>query len=575
MEKHFLFFDSYMLLCLLAACSTEEYLAVDTPARHETGNLTGRYLLQLMNEQEDAYRRLQETAFGKTILYDYATTSFTTDYGTYYALPYCGENGTTVEGCILYPVDEDLPLPQRKFSGFLGNPIQMDAQVLNEEVPIERRFLYSTHFEQLERQGLSVEKELTEMAALLRKGPIEVEDGRIKETRKSTRVVDDIGLYGSIEFYYRADGQETSVTQLPDGSYIWEVTAYTDPYSIIEKSFKRVMEMHSPYLQIMSYQYSDDRRGTVSLDFGSLRPLLQEELVDMAYILIDFAEADLSAKNYQSYFSFRITRLEGLSSGSGSGGDSGASSGGGSGSGNGGTSGVVGGGGGDEDKPLTHEDSLKVVLMNVYFKDDVKNLIRSALGVEWNCVKLTVTDRPIDGWANASYNSQTDELIVHFDRIMMRMDSYGWTNDDVVSILFHEYVHVKQKFVDGLVLERDGLNIVKDKYKIYYGEADVQKALQLIDKDMEIVGGMTKEEREMYYNILYQKDVSPILEQIKRSEYYILKGNKDVIASEIEAYERQLELFGMKMSPHYRQNCEENLDIKREEYELIKNAEKL
>lgn len=157
------------------------------------------------------------------------------------------------------------------------------------------------------------------------------------------------------------------------------------------------------------------------------------------------------------------------------------------------------------------------------------------------------------------------------------MDSYGWTNDDVVSILFHEYVHVKQKFVDGLVLERDNEGkIATNKYKIYYGERDIQAALQGINEDMKVAGAsMTEEDREKYYDILYQNRILPILEYIEQGDYYIVDGNEAYIASDIEAYGTELEVFGMRMSPEYRQLCEKNLNMKKQEYELIKNAEKL
>jgi len=581
MKKHYLFLDSCVLLsCLLAACSTEEYLTADTSVRYETANLTGLYLLQQMNEQENAYKRLQETAVGKTILYDYATTSFTTDYGTYYALPYRDGAGASINGCIIYPVDEELSLPQRKFSGCLGKPLDMDARLLNEEIPVERRFLYSTHFEQWEKQGLSVEKNMTEMAHLLRKGPVEVENGRVKEAGKSSRSVDEIGVHAEMEFYYRAGGQDEQVTVLPDGSYVWEITAYNDPYAIIEKCFKQILDA-SP-LQILHYRYTDDCKGTVRLRFSSLRPMSYSELVDLGYLLTGLVESDLRVAHYDSYFSYKIIMLEGLLSGSGGTGDSsGGDSGGG---GHSGGSGIVGGGGGgdgegDGQKPSPEQqDLLKLDFIRKYLSDELINKVRDSLMINWDMVTLMLLDSRDKrfGNENASYNSMTNELIINVDRINKRKKHFQWTDEYVMSIIYHEYVHVKQKSLDGLVLRRDEKGrICKDEYKIYYGEQDLQRARDVLNEFMEFqCNNVTKEEWDICYEQRYKNLVEPVLEHIRKGEYYIVKENKDLVLSEIEAYEMQLSAFGKEMSPAYIQECEKDLLSIKQKYELIKNAEK-
>lgn len=582
MKRISLHIPSYLpgiMLCVMtlaSACRTEDYFTADLAAQHPTDNPTARCLLQLMEKQENSFLRLQEAASGKKLLYDYTSVSFTPDYGMYYVLPYRSESGAPIDGCIIYPVDENLPLQQRTLNGQLGTPLNLDSNMLNEEIPIERRFLYSTHFEEWENLGLPVEGSMTEIAHLLRKGVVEVENGRISTSKKATRSV-DICMYATLEFSYRASKQDVSAGVTPGGSYEWEVTVTKDVYPILKETFDYILDIDPR--GIPAHRITDDAsqgKMTVAIQFS--RPFLRSEVEELGCALMNIGISNLEYAGFDCYISFYIVDMGGMDSGSGSGGGGGSSgSSGGVIGGGGGHSGSSGSGGDSAAETPTHEDSLRVDFMKKYLTENIKNKIYSELGVKWDCIKLIITDSQGDGTANASYNSQTDELIVFMDRIKKRITINGWNDLDIVSILYHEYVHVKQKMIDGLVLARNGDgSIAKDEYKIYYGDRDLQAAMKDVNERTEIhCNGLSESERELYYNQQYQAIVVPVLEQIKRGEYYIVEGNKDCIASEVEAYTIQLRAFGSVMSPSMEQETLSKLDKEMQEYELIENAEKL
>lgn len=576
MKRISLHIPSYLpgiMLCVMtlaSACRTEDYFTADLAARHPTDNPTARCLLQLMEKQENSFQRLQEAASGKNLLYDYTSVSLTPDYGMYYVLPYRSESGAPIDGCIIYPVDENLPLQQRTLNGQLGTPLNLDSNMLNEEIPIERRFLYSTHFEEWENLGLPVEGSMTEIAHLLRKGVVEVENERISTSKKATRSVDDVGIYATIEFSYRAKKQDVNVEVLPDGTYLWTVTAYRNMYPIIRDAIEIVLSIHP--LQIFTYSDKSTGEGCLSLSVNSLGPMSQSELVGLAMTITDMMLAKLTRAGYSSYISFQIKELGGILGGPS--GENDGSDGGGS----GGSGGV---GEGDTTETPSHEGALIAAFMEKYLTTEVKNLIKSLLGIEWSDVILIVTDsKKLRGPSNAFYISNTNELVVRIDMIEERIAKKSWNDWDVVSILFHEYVHVKQAFVDGLVLARNGDgSIAMDEYKIYYGERDVQIALDVINDMIDVYDlgedESSIQERHLKYQEYYGTYVQPIIDKVGRGEYYIVERNKDYIASDVEAYGIQLREFGNVMSPSLKETTQTNLDRKKQEYELIENAEKL
>ena len=86
-------------------------------------------------------------------------------------MPYTN-SANEVEGCIIYPVDTNLPMEQRRISGTLGTLVNMDREFLNGKVDLSTRYLYSAAFLNWQNNGLSVNSGLTAHAELLNAGPV-------------------------------------------------------------------------------------------------------------------------------------------------------------------------------------------------------------------------------------------------------------------------------------------------------------------------------------------------------------------------------------------------------------------
>jgi hypothetical protein len=143
------------LFVLLASCQSHlDEFTQSNRVQYIEGNNISSELLQRINE-ENKSEELQSILGNRTPLYDYATFSKSQDFGYYYAIPYADENGI-VQGFISYPISSK--------SSELETPIDFNVEYYR-NIPIERSFLYSNHFLRLNREGLTVNQELTSFAS--------------------------------------------------------------------------------------------------------------------------------------------------------------------------------------------------------------------------------------------------------------------------------------------------------------------------------------------------------------------------------------------------------------------------
>lgn len=153
----------------LASCASEQFLSGAQSAESiQTDRAEAVMLWKQMQEQPGSTERLKRTLCNHVPLYKHTITASSPDFGTYYLIPYCNGN-KEVEGCIIYPVDEQKPLGTRSINGTLGMPINMDADFLRTEIPESHRYLYAWVFLDLHNQGLQVSTELLQLALDLEK----------------------------------------------------------------------------------------------------------------------------------------------------------------------------------------------------------------------------------------------------------------------------------------------------------------------------------------------------------------------------------------------------------------------
>ncbi|NLI37367.1 MAG: hypothetical protein GX416_12770 [Bacteroidales bacterium] len=156
---------------LFFSCATDDYISNDTLLSQKVENKAGALLMHQIQTQKGNKEQFVRALNGHTPLFNYVTVSSSGDYGLYYSVPYANSDNE-VEGCIIYPVDTNLSMEQRRIGGTLGTLVNMDPDFLNGKVDLSTRYLYSAAFLNWQNNGLSVNSGLTAHAELLNAGPV-------------------------------------------------------------------------------------------------------------------------------------------------------------------------------------------------------------------------------------------------------------------------------------------------------------------------------------------------------------------------------------------------------------------
>ena len=212
----------YYSICIvtlyaIAACTTDEFESMygELPFPNKVRNENGAQLLHLMNAQTGSYERFEELLNSCQPLFEYTDLSYGAN-GLLFSVPYTDANHN-VEGYIAYPVDETLPLKERKANGTLGTPRKIDAVNLT-EIPITQRYLYAVPFARWEEQGLNIPNELTAPVRML--STPQIIRNEAVDTRAFGEVIPILGYNSGNEIVFEASMQQHNITS----SDLWGVT---------------------------------------------------------------------------------------------------------------------------------------------------------------------------------------------------------------------------------------------------------------------------------------------------------------------------------------------------------------
>lgn len=194
--KNAILFIIFTLFTFISSCNPDLY---EFPQKDiATQNEISVQLLSLMSDQKGSYMRFQEKLGPHKPLYDYVQTGNSTDFGLYYAIPYLDEKDS-LSGCIVYPIDENCDEEVRSYKGILGNPINLNQDYLENEIPITRRFLYSARFLQWKnifQQNSS--KKLYLFAKKMKEKSMIIQDKTTIKLRSTTTSINA----AEVEFYF-------------------------------------------------------------------------------------------------------------------------------------------------------------------------------------------------------------------------------------------------------------------------------------------------------------------------------------------------------------------------------------
>lgn len=562
--KAFYSFCFWGLLAFLAGCMPEDVTLLSSKSEQEFN--MGQHLQRLLHQSPQLRSVALQQSEGKKLLFEYVTLSHNASFGTHYKLPYKDEATNLVDGCLIFQVEEEFPFIDTQLPKQLLQPINFTVEML-EEIPQSQCYHYAAIFKQWRNAGLDVLASLTACADSMDVKEREM----LKQKNASTRAMvinpdalDCAGDFLVIDIDYemvcapygygvQTLSRETVqriadefLTQFFQGSTFLDATAFTDIY------FGSQMTI---WVEKNGYF-----TNTVLLS------LVPNFVAGLASRYVDAGLAKfLYTYKYNTYFrNFPVPELW-IDDGK----DDPQVPGGG-----GGGTGTENTGDGEEQQPNSETQREDSIITNVFDAVLMDMLDLAGLQPEkWiSKIEPSVNFDPSLKKTYASYNNLTKQLIIYWKKI--QMDNLTWM--DFQSCVFHECVHVKQDFVDGLQFERnkDG-TIVTESYKIPYSDILYEKDTDgLMEELMEVYNIPFDEEKrtpeeQKLYNDLYEQNI--VFREKKRDNRVVdeISFNKDKVKAEIEAHSLQLSFW--VLSPEYEKTVESNLEYFEYIYEQIKN----
>lgn len=173
--------------------------------------------------------------------------------------------------------------------------------------------------------------------------------------------------------------------------------------------------------------------------------------------------------------------------------------------------------------------------------------IKSGLGINLDSISINVNSSlPHGATSNASYQAESNTLHI-YPEIFTR----GYTDADYESIVYHELIHAKQHFDGRLKIERDEYGeSIKQAYKVPITQKDIDDVNESIRTSVEIQAKDLKNDadRDTLYQTYKRMLLDPLMKDRNEGKEQTKEYNKVEIEMEVEAYKKQLEKYGSKMS---------------------------
>lgn len=492
------------------------------------------------------------------MLFDHALLSSSTHFDMHYKLPYQDASTGVVEGCLIYKV-EDVPFPGSQLPEELQSPIDLTAQLLK-ELPVGPSYHNSAVFKQWKKEGLNVSGQLMAVA-----DSVDAEEA-VKRRQKnvSTRemvinpdAIDCAGDYLRIIINYEIKSGfiNGTVISLSKETLVGIADMFAQEFFSDANWAGASLGTDPRLLHVVVENNGYFKASRLSLDVSRFVELLA------GFYLHEGIDDFLYTYKYQTSF-YRFPKPEMWIDDGKDCGNTGGGSGGGTGSGNIEES-------KEPDPVISREDSIKEMLFDKVFLNKVAF---AGLEPEKWLTEIEIKVSFDQSTAYASYNNQTKELTIYWEK----MQEDGLTLMDAYSSVFHECVHVKQDFIDGLSFERNEKGeIVTELYNIPCSDILYEREVKgLMDDFMALYNipsdeTMRTPEQQERYDLYYAQYVIPLQKLRDEKGLMPIRANKDKFKSEVEAYSLQLDYWNL--SPKYKEETESNLRYFEYVYEQIKN----
>lgn len=151
----------FLLANLFWGCTDVENLTKFSTSNSVTNKDALRFLHSL-NSQPEQLGIYEGLLAGKQPLYNSVKLCNGSKYGMYYFIPYAQLGSKEVEGAIYYPVEYEIGEDNIvKLKNNLHSPENINAEIINNDIPITSRYIYSHAFTRLADEGLRINKNLS------------------------------------------------------------------------------------------------------------------------------------------------------------------------------------------------------------------------------------------------------------------------------------------------------------------------------------------------------------------------------------------------------------------------------
>jgi hypothetical protein len=149
-------------LCVLLACACnqlENDVGLSLP--DEVTNREAQRFIDALNASTDQHPGFQSLTKGKQVYFEDIRLCNSSMHGMVFIVPFGNEGTGTVSGALYYPVGfTQLDDERVELNNKLKSPQVVNAETLNNDIPITQRFLYSNDFTILSDKGLQVDDSL-------------------------------------------------------------------------------------------------------------------------------------------------------------------------------------------------------------------------------------------------------------------------------------------------------------------------------------------------------------------------------------------------------------------------------
>lgn len=196
----------FVCVILLSGCSVLEETEGFISFQNTTNKDAARFI-KTINNQPDQLSLYRNLLADYQPMYDLVKMKYGSEHGMYYFVPYCEPVSAEVKGAIYYPVEYSIDEDDKvTLKDILKSPKLVNADAINNKIPITQRFLYSHSFAELMGQGQKVDEDLLSYEFL--NGSVMKIDNESDFRTRSSYCGSN---YVKIEFFYEPEyiGQKT------------------------------------------------------------------------------------------------------------------------------------------------------------------------------------------------------------------------------------------------------------------------------------------------------------------------------------------------------------------------------